>query len=359
LPRPKEGPLDARRKTPFVRLAALLVALALPTAPTAARAEETGASASVSTEATPATVLPKAPWRGSMLLLRNEVSVLTFDKGAELTYNPYDALVFTAWPRWWFNDVFFVQGRVMLTHELTNADDTNRRGETLVSDVSLGAGASRFYTIPVLGVALGADVNVVLPSSKESRARTLAVGVGGRVMLARHFDLLAGFDLAYSLQASKGFYRYTTAGTETPLISGCSGDGDCSRFSNTGVRNPRFGLANRFDVSLDFLDWLGLELSAIHRMSFLLPAQDDDPRLSYVPQTPTNDRQTIEFEGNLRVRPMKSLELAVGVSSLAPILAPDSTFYTPFVNRYTMGFVELRLLIDGLVAQIVPNRFAE
>ena len=359
MPWPKEGPLDASKNTLTLLLAVLLLALALLGGPGAARAEEAGTSASVSTEAAPASALPKAPWRGSMLLLRNEVSVLTFDRGAEPTYNPYDALVFTAWPRWWFNDIFFVQGRVMLTRELTNADDTTRRGETVVSDVSLGGGASRFYTIPVVGIALGADANVVLPSSKESQARTLTMGVGGRVMLSRHFDLLAGLDVAYSFQASKGFYRYTTSETETPLISGCSGDSDCSRFSNTGVRNPKFGLANRLDVSVDFLDWLGLELTAMHRMSFLLPAQDDDPRVTFVPQQPSDDRQTVEFEGNVRVRPMKSLEIGLGVSTLAPILAPDSTLYTPFVNRYTMGFVELRLLIDGLVAQIVPNRYAE
>lgn len=342
-------------------LASSLFALVVLAGVRPAAAEEasvtTGVTASTSEVA--GSQLPKAPWRGSMLLLRNEVSLLTFDKGAELTYNPYDALAFTAWPRWWFNDIFFVQGRVMLTHELTNADDTTNRGETVVSDVSLGGGASRFWTIPVVGIDLSADAGVVFPSSKESQARTLAVGVSGRVMLGRHFDLVEGFDVVYSLQASKGFYRYTTGELESPLISGCSGDGSCERFSNTGVRNPRFGLVNRLDVSFDFLTWMGLELSAIHRMSFLHPAQDDDPRVSYVPQKPSNDRQTIEFEGNLRVRPMKSLELALGVSSLAPIQSPDSSLYTPFINRYTMGFVEVRVLIDGLVAQIVPGTYAE
>lgn len=341
--------------------AALLFGLVVLAGARPVTAEEASAAAGVtaSTSATASPELPKAPWRGSMLLLRNEVSVLTFDKGAELTYNPYDALAFTAWPRWWFGDIFFVQGRVMLTRELTNADDTTRQGETVLSDVSLGGGASRFWTIPVAGIALGADVGVSFPTSKESQARTLAVGVSGRLMLSRHFELLEGFDIAYSLQAGKGFYRYTTSELESPLISGCSGDGSCDRFNNTGVRNAKFSLNNRLDVSLDILPWLGVETTAIHRMQFLYAIQADDPRVSYVPQAPTEDRQTIEFEGNVRFRPMKSLELALGVSSLAPIQSPDSSLYTPFINRYTMGFVEVRVLIDGLVAQIVPGTYAE
>ena len=336
-----------------------LLSLGLLGATPHARADEAPPSTAVTTAAALAPELPRAPWRGSMLLLRNEASLLTFDRGAELTYNPYDALSFTAWPRWWFGDIFFVQGRVMLTHEFTNADDTTLRDETVVSDVTLGGGASRFYQIPVLGVDLGLDASLVIPASKESRARTLVLGVGGRFSLARHFDLLAGLDVVYSLQGSKGFYRYSTSQTESPLISGCSGGGDCSRFSNTGIRNARFSLANRLDLSVDFLAWLGIELTAIHRMAFLYAIQADDPRVSYVPQQPTGDRQFVEFEGNVRVRPMKSLEVALGVSTLSPILAPDSTFYTPFVNRYTMGFVEVRVLLDGLVAQIFPGTYAE
>ena len=230
--------------------------------------------------------------------------------------------------------------------------------EPRVLDVGTGSGCVALSLAAENPFVRVTAVDVSEAAADVARRNAARLGLGGRVTVLVS-DLLAGLDVVYSLQGSKGFYRYSTSQTESPLISGCSGGGDCSRFSNTGIRNARFSLANRLDLSVDFLAWLGIELTAIHRMAFLYAIQADDPRVSYVPQQPTGDRQFVEFEGNVRVRPMKSLEVALGVSTLSPILAPDSTFYTPFVNRYTMGFVEVRVLLDGLVAQIFPGTYAE
>jgi hypothetical protein len=337
----------------------VLLALAAPVvadevaAPSAA---EPTVSTTASTSATAEPPARKAPWRGSMLTLRNEVSLLTFDKGAELTYNPYDALTFEVRPRWWFGDVFYAALDFSLTRELTAADDTTRSGETWLGDLAVGGGAARFWTIPWVGVDLTADARVLAPTSKLSQARTLLVGLRGSLMLSRHFPLLEGLDVTYMLIGNKGFHRYSTSELDAPLIGGCSGDAsECDRFRNTGYRNAGFRLTNGLNVSLDVLPWLGAEATAMHLVDYLYPMNPADPRVSLVPQEPANDRQYLWFEGEVRFKPMKSLGIGVGVSTFAPLLAPDSTIYTPFVNRYTMAYVELRLFVDGLIAQIVPE----
>jgi hypothetical protein len=46
------------------------------------------------------------------------------------------------------------------------------------------------------------------------------------------------------------------------------------------------------------------------------------------------------------------LEVGLGYETVSPQLAPDSTYYNPFYNRYTTLYLDLRLEVDGLVAQI-------
>jgi len=51
-------------------------------------------------------------------------------------------------------------------------------------------------------------------------------------------------------------------------------------------------------------------------------------------------------------RPIDLLEVSVGYSALHPQLAPDSTYYAPFFNRYSIFFVDLKLQAEGLVSRI-------
>jgi hypothetical protein len=295
----------------------------------------------------------KAPWRGSLVALRTEASLLSFDKGAELTYNPLVSLGFDVRPRWWFGDVFYAAADFSLTRELTAADDTTRAGETWLGDLLVGGGAANFWRIPGVGIDLSADVRVIAPTSKLSQARTLQAALRGGVSLARTFPLLSGLTVSYLCQGTGYFHRSTTAETETPLIAGCGGGDDgCDRFRNTGLRNSRFRLANSLSLSMDFLPWLGLDASAVHRLDFLYPGATGDARISYEPLEPTDRRHSMAYEIELRFLPMRSLGIGIGLSSVNPLQAPDSRAYRPFVNRYTTAYVEMRLLIDGLVSQI-------
>ena len=295
----------------------------------------------------------KAPWRGSLVSLRTDATLLSFDKGAELTYDPYVALTFEVRPRWYLDDIFYVAADFSLTRELTYSDVSTREGETWVGDVNAGAGAERFYTIPGAGIDLSADLRIVTPTSKMSQARSMLLALRGGLTLSRRFELLDGLTLAYTLQGTGYFHRHTTSGTEAPLIGGCSAlDGSCDRFLNSGLRNPWFRLANMAAIQMDFLPWLGLDVTVMYRLDFLYAASDQDPRISYVPQEPTDRRHWLAYELELRFQPMPSFGIGLGVSSFNPLQAPDSSNYMPFVNRFTTAFVTLRLPVDGLVSQI-------
>ena len=320
-----------------------------PRIATAAADIATGAPAPV--VATP--TANDVPWRGSQVSLRTETTLLTLQKDAELTYNPYVALALEVRPRWHFGRMFYLALDFSMIHEFTNADDTTRKGETWIGDLDVGGGVNNFWTIPGVGIDLSADLHVVAPTSKISQARTMNAAIRGGLTLSRSFPVLSGLSVAYTLGGTGYFHRHTTAGLDTPLISGCSSeDGSCDRFLNGGLRNSWFRLGNSLGISMNFLPWLGLDVFVMHRIDFLYKASDADPRISYVAQTPTNRRQSLAYDIGLRLTPMKSLEIGLGVSTLNPLQSPDSSPYTAFVNRYTMGYLELRLLVDGLVDQI-------
>jgi hypothetical protein len=334
-------------------VAAALVAAMLASPALAQEAEPAADALADVTDTVEAPAKEKAPWRGSLLSLRTEATLLSLDRGAELTYNPYVALSFEVRPRWHFGDVFYVLADFSLTRELTDSDVTTKQGETWVGDLAVGGGAERFVTIPGAGIDLSADLRVIAPTSKLSQARTVLLGLRGDFTLSRRFELLEGLTIAYTLQGTGWFHRNTTAETEAPLIGGCSDlDGSCDRFLNTGLRNAWFRLGNSATISMDFLAWLGLDVTAAYRLDFLYAAADSDPRISFVPAEPTDRRHSLAYEIGLRLTPMPSLRIGVGISGLNPLQAPDSSAYKPFVNRYTMGFVELTLLVDGLVSQI-------
>ncbi|HRE88401.1 MAG TPA: hypothetical protein PK095_04595, partial [Myxococcota bacterium] len=50
----------------------------------------------------------KSPWRGSELAYRNSVTATTFDRSAELTYNPFWGMALELSPRFWFDDIWSV-----------------------------------------------------------------------------------------------------------------------------------------------------------------------------------------------------------------------------------------------------------
>lgn len=295
------------------------------------------------------------PWRGSYLGYRNAVSATSFDRGAELTYNPYYAMGLVIAPRWWIGDALVLSVDLDVMREITDADGTTERGETLVGDLMVGIAAPGFYTIPAIEIELSVDLDVIAPTSKGSQARTLYVGLKPGVGLARRFDVLSGLAFTYGFAATKYFHAATTAQREAPLIPDCADSGSCELYLSTGARNTSWRIGNSFGASLAIVDWLSLSAGAAVLTDVLYPLAETGDQVSYEPQEPTDLRHTMAYTVEILTWPMPSLGVALGAETVNPQLRPDSTNEQPFFNRYTVLYLDLRLDFAGLASQIASG----
>jgi hypothetical protein len=205
----------------------------------------------------------------------------------------------------------------------------------------------------VVDIAVSADLALQVPTSKVSQARTLALGIGPGVRLSRSFNLLSGLSVGYSIRAMPRIHQSTTAELETPLIPGCSASsGGCDAYLHSGLRNAQFRLQQLFYVSARMLDWLSVSVTYGLWIDWLYPIDIEDPRISAETIEPQNRRYASVWEVEVLFSPMKALKIGVGTSTLGPQLAPDSSYYNPFYNRYTTIFVDLHLDVAGLISQV-------
>lgn len=294
-----------------------------------------------------------APWRGSEFSYRNVATVSGMDRSSELTWNPYWAMEFGFKLRWYFDEHWFAGARLDVTREVTEADDTTYAGEAWVQDLLLSGGGTRFVTIPGVGIDVSADVTLTLPASKVSQARTLYLGIGPNVRLSRGWEWGGDWEVGYHVRFNSYLHEATTAELETPLIPSCAGSGQgCESFVNTGVRNAQWRVQHGVDLSYQPLGWLGFSAAFEHIVDWLYPIEGDDPRVSWENESPTDLRHASAFEVEATFVPWPALEIGVGYSTISPQLAPDSTYYNPFYNRYTTLYLDLRLEIEGLVRQL-------
>ena len=296
------------------------------------------------------TALP-APWRGSQFIWRNAVGTTSLNPDYQ-TFNPYYAMVFSFEPRWYFSEQLFLRASLDVTRELTQADDTTYAGEAWLGDLSFAVGMSHWWTIPVVGIDLSAELQGVAPTSKLSQARSLVVALRPSLRLTRSFDLLGGLTLGTSLRAGPSLHRYTTAQTASPLIPGCAASAEgCSRYLHSGLRNPVARLQQTFDVSLAVLDWLSTSVVFGYAVDWLTPLSTQE-QISLEPQSDPSQRFYSLLALEVTFRPLPALEVGVGYQAFLPQLAPDSTYYNPFDNPYATLFIDLRLDVAGLISTI-------
>ncbi len=296
----------------------------------------------------------KDPWRSSAITYRNEVSTLTLNND-ELTDNPYYAMTLSVRPQWWFGDSVYVHARFAISQELTNSDITTNRGETWPTDLTFRVGAASFYTIPVVDISFSADMDVITPTSPVSRARTLQLGVAPGIGVRGNYDVLGGLSVGYGFRSTFLAHESTTAQREVPKIPACAGSiASCGL--DMGLRNSRMRLSHSFDVSMMFTSWIGVAASGAMLTDYLYDLPATDARVSTVPQEPEDRRFLVATDLALVLKPMKSLGIRIGAETVNPQLAPDSSTYTPFINRYTSLYFDLSLDVAGLVTQIRGDR---
>jgi hypothetical protein len=295
-------------------------------------------------------------YRSSSFSYRNVASAISFNRDAEPTYNPYYAMIFGLNPYFWTGKTGYINLRLDLSHELTNADNTTEKHETLLSDITLGIGLSNFFTIPTLEVGVSTKFDIITPTSKISQARTLIIGLRPGFSLSRSFDVLSGLALGYSFGVTKNFHEATTMQREVPLIPEfLTSTRSNESFLNTGVRNASWEFANGFSIGLDFIKWLGASgaVTLIHGILYDNNPMDDNLDYDlYQVEAPTNIRYMIAYSLEIHSTPVKPLTIALGAETVNPQLAPDSTYETPFFNRYTAVYLDLRLDIAGLVSKL-------
>jgi hypothetical protein len=287
------------------------------------------------------------PWRGSQFVLRNALAPISLDPGADQTHNPYYAMTWSFQPWWWFTERIFVRARLDVVHELTEADNTTYDGEALVEDLRLVVGGSGLYTIPYAGVNVSADLVLTLPTSKDSHARTLLMGIGPGLRLSRSFPLLKGLVVGYNLRFTPRLFSFTTSERETPLIRGRPDS------LGTGTRNPYFRFTQMADASVKILDWLGASLVLGHAIDWLYGVGPDTEGYKLFQVAPDQDQRYLTyFELAVSFRPLEELEIGVGYSALHPQQRPASTNYVPFFNRYSVLFVDLKVHAEAVVTRV-------
>ena len=326
----------------FCALPVFLAVMALDAPAARAQSEQRPMSASAQ----------KAPWRYSQLIYRNAVNLPSFDRGAELTYNPYYAMTLGFRGQWWFNQRLYLRVSFALTRELTESDLTTDSGEIWPSDTTLRAGAYRLYTIPRAKIALSASLDLIAPTSPASRARTMVLGLRPGVALQRSFSVLSGLLLRYSFSFNKLLHRTTTAEREVPLIPSCGlAEGGCSQYLNRGLRNPSWRLTHQALAYLQLRPWVALAASFAARTDYLHRATDD-ARVSSVPQESTDERYALSTDFSLTFIPWRALSVSLGLNTDSPLLAPDGNLRAPVFNRYTVFYLDLGLDLAELVAKL-------
>ncbi len=290
------------------------------------------------------------PFRGTSLGVSTVATALSADRNADLTYNPYLALSLDIAPRWWIGDIFYARGAFSLSRELTESDVNTYDGEFEPSDTTLGIGAYHFVTIPWVEIGLSAAVDVILPTSKASSARTLDAAYAQSLRVDRFFDVFSGLSLAYTARVTEYDHRFTTGETESPRISTCGGiAGGCDPFLNTGVRNPQTQLAHMGSVSFSPIESLNVAASGAFYTTYLHDVAESED-VSFDVEAPTDTRWATSVGVSVGYTPAPPVTITVGTNTTNPVLASDGTYRTPLLNRFTLVYLDVTLNVAGLVA---------
>ena len=306
---------------------------------------------------TPAPEPTPSRWAGSSITYRNLVSMPTLAPAYEQTYNPNYANALLILPQFRLTDRLSLRGWQYTTLELTQADDTNRNHEVVLSDTIVTLAGS---VVKAKDNSLGASVtvsgNVALPTSKSSQARTLYFGTG----LGAAFGLKRGpFSLSYSTRGTLNVYRSQVGEIEKPWIQQCSGLSEgCDPFVTNGRRNAKWSALNIASLAWAPKEWLSFSASAGMIHSLLYPQRSSQVQVA----TGTAQVEVARENTDLRVlmywglgaefQVGKGIGLGIGAETYNPQLSLNSTYESAFINRYTSFYLDVQIDPDKLLQAI-------
>lgn len=190
-------------------------------------------------------------WRNSFFSVSPGVTFNSFDRGAQLSYNPYAYLSFALTPRWYLTSSLFLVANILAYYEMTDSDSDTYNHEFAMSDTTLEAR----YTLPVDRFVFIPSVRLTFPTSKLSQAaqRYFNTGVGLTTVLQIPEFLSSNIALGVS-------YRRWWAGSNVALSQ--------NPFpASTAIPGPRTGVGAGADGEVgSFSDSMGGAATASDRI---------------------------------------------------------------------------------------------
>ncbi len=306
---------------------------------------------------------PKArPWAGTQIFAATSMTTATVFKSQNQYSNPtVDAALYIT-PRYAINEAFQIRARVVFNYEFTNSDETVTKNEPRFSDTTL----QLFYRkIPLLpgGIKPAVALNATLPSSPESRARTLVFSPGASAQLSKTFEHIPGkgsLDLLASTAYSHPLYRSTTPEIRgnAPYAFACVGGTTCQDQLG-GTLNPSDSLSYTFLVAATWGKWspalfyLGSSQWAYHAKDVANPV-DGKPLTSPQGFAPTHVRQLSYFSAWLDYEANSWLTAEVGYSLTRAALDGNGQRGNPIwdPNQDQRVFVGANINIDNIMEQL-------
>jgi hypothetical protein len=316
------------------------------------------ADASVSKEA----AAEKVPWRNSTVTYENIVSAISFNKGAEMTYDPYYAQSFSFRPRYYLRDDFSLRARLDLEVELTTSNTTDHAREWILSDLLFDASyAPKWMTIPVVDVKVNPSVRLGFPTSIVSRGRSMMLSLAPGVAFRKSFDLLKGrflknIGVMYAFRAYKYFHEFKNAQVDTGGIC-ITTNPDNPACLHSGIRNRDWRLGNTFEVRLQLMEKLTFTIDLLLFNDLLYTLEpgtysvENGPDIE-IGESQINHRAAVWGIIDVSYDLFDWLWLSAGVSTYHAQLTPDSNYRAPFFNRTTAFYFDVTLPVDQFVNQV-------
>jgi hypothetical protein len=290
------------------------------------------------------------------------MTTATVFQGQQQDPNPTVSTNVWLLPRYAINEAFPLRGRFIVDYEYTNSDSTLTRNEPVVSDTTV----SLFYRkLPKLpgGIQPNLALNVVAPTSKLSRSRTMVVGTGATLQLAKPFEHVLGGDgmLLGSLIYTHPFYTSNTAVVADARPAGAvqcaGGSGDCNNLQTGGTLNPANTLSYFLLLEMEWGKWNPAIYYLGSSQWVYAPSEVNNPvdgrPLQPGPgaENPSRTRQTHYFSVWLDYTFNSWFTGEVGYWNSRSALNGAGNYGNPFFDRYTDMRVYLgaSIQLDNLV----------
>lgn len=318
-----------------------------------------GADAPNGSAADPAAKPKPRPFAGTQIYATTSMTTATVFKGQQQDYNPTVDSSIWLLPRYAISEAFQLRGRLIFNYEYTNSDSTATRNEPRFSDTSL----QLFYRkIPELpgGIKPMVSANVALPTSPESRARTMIFSPGATLQLSKTFEHVGSGEIMLLASAiySHPIYRSTTPETRTPTPYSfqCVGGNSCQD-QLSGTFNPSDSLAYAFLVAGSWGKWSpALYYLGASQWAYTGSDVQVSGRTVASPNGfgPTNVRQTSYFSAWLDYEANSWFTAEVGYWLSRSALAEDSTRGNPFFDRFQdqRVYIGANFNIDNIMKQL-------